>query len=567
MSMWHILLGSLAAVVAMVVAGRTTAAQGAADDNEARAQKFIANHEASIRPLEIEAGRRWWAANVSGQDEQYKLKEAAETRLELQLADPKTFAELKAVKEGPLGDPLLARQIEVLYLHYLARQVDPELLKAILARSNKIEQAFNVNRAKVGAKELSDSDVRRVLRTSTDSAERKAVWQASKGVGRVVESDLKELVRLRNRAAKKLGYRDYHVMQLALGEQSQEQVLKLFDELDALTREPFLAAKAEIDAVLARNCGIVVGELRPGHYHGPFFQESPAVFGAPDEAVYAKVDILKVCRDFYAGIGLSIDDVLARSDRYGKPGKNPHAFCIDIDRAGDVRVLANVVPDYQWLSTMLHELGHAVYSSKNIPARVPYVLRSDAHSLTTEGIAMMFERFARNADWLKSVGVEVPDPKAFQAQAAKLRRNHLLIFCRWCQVMFRFEKALYADPEQDLNRLWWDLVEKYQQIQRPEGRNEPDYAAKIHIVIAPVYYHNYMMGELFAAQVHHAIARDVLAGADPATAVYAGNKAVGRYLVERVFAPGRTLDWNHLTRHASGEDLSPRAFARDFGAK
>jgi peptidyl-dipeptidase A len=567
MSMWHILLGSLAAVLGTVVAGRTIAALGGADDNEARAQKFIANHEAAIRPLEIDVGRRWWAANVSGQDEQYKLKEEAETRLELQLADPKTFAELKAVKEGPLGDPLLARQIQVLYLQYLARQVDPELLKAILAKSNKIEQAFNVNRAKVGAKELSDSDVRRVLRTSTDSAERKAVWQASKGVGRVVESDLKELVRLRNRAAKKLGYRDYHVMQLALGEQSQEQVLKLFDELDALTREPFLAAKAEIDAVLARNCGIAVGELRPWHYHDPFFQESPAVFGAPDEAVYAKVDILKVCRDFYAGIGLPIDDVLARSDLYEKPGKNPHAFCVDIDRAGDVRVLANVVPDYQWLSTMIHELGHAVYSSKNIPASVPYVLRSDAHSLTTEGIAMMFERFARNADWLKSVGVKVPDPKAFQVQAAKLRRNHLLIFCRWCQVMFRFEKALYADPEQDLNRLWWDLVEKYQQIKRPEGRNEPDYAAKIHIVVAPVYYHNYMMGELFAAQVHHAIARDVLAGADPATAVYVGNKAVGRHLVERVFAPGRTLDWNHLTRHATGEDLSPRAFACDFGAK
>ena len=78
-----------------------------------------------------------------------------------------------------------------------------------------------------------------------------------------------------------------HVMQLALGEQSQEQVLRLFDELDALTREPFRAAKAEIDAVLARHCGISVDELRPWHYHDPFFQESPAVFGEPEDALYA----------------------------------------------------------------------------------------------------------------------------------------------------------------------------------------------------------------------------------------------------------------------------------------
>ena len=180
---------------------------------------------------------------------------------------------------------------------------------------------------------------------------------------------------------------------------------------------------------------------------------------------------------------------------------------------------------------------------------------------------MMFERFARNADWLAAMGIAVPDPKAFQERADKLRRNQLLIFSRWCQVMFRFEKSLYADPAQDLNRLWWDLVEEYQEVRRPDARNAPDYAAKIHVVSAPAYYHNYMMGELFAAQLHHAIARDVLGGADPAKALYVGNKAAGRYLIERVFAPGRTLDWNGLARHATGEDLSPKAFAQDFGAR
>jgi len=564
MSFWQVGLVSLMGVVAMAAAGRASSALSAADDNDARARAFIEKHEATVKPLEIEVARRWWAANVSGKDEDYKLKEEAETRLELKLADPKVFAELKAVKEGRLSDPLVARQIQVLYLQYLGRQIDPELIKQMLAKSNKIEQAFNLYRAKVGAKELTDNEVRRVLRTSKDSAERRAAWEASKGVGRVVEADLRDLVKLRNQAARTLGFRDYHVMQLALGEQSQEQVLKLFDELDRLTRGPFRAAKAEIDAALAKSCGEPVEALRPWHYHDPFFQESPAVFGAPEEAVYAKIDILKLCREFYRGIGLPIDDVLARSDLYEKPGKNPHAFCTDIDRNGDVRVLANVVPDYQWLSTMVHELGHAVYSSKNIPASVPYVLRTDAHPLTTEGIAMMFERFTRSAEWLRALGVEVPDAKAFDAQGAKVRRNQLLIFSRWCQVMLRFEKGLYADPEQDLNDLWWDLVEKYQEVKRPAGRNEPDYASKIHIVIAPVYYHNYMMGELFGAQVHQALAREVLGGADPAKAVYVGNQAAGRFLVERVFAPGRTLPWNQLTKHATGEELSPRAFAAEI---
>jgi peptidyl-dipeptidase A len=536
-------------------------------DADARAAQFLQMHEATVRPLEIEVNRLWWTANISGNDDDYRKKEEAETRLDVRLSDPKTFAELKAIKEGRLSDPLVSRQIAVLYLQYLAKQVDPELLKAMLAKSNAVEKAFNVYRPKVDGKEMSDNDVREVLRHSTDSARRRAVWEASKGVGRILEPDLKELVKLRNQSARKLGFKDYHVMQLFLGEQSQEQVLRLFDELDALTRGPFQTAKAEIDAALAKSYGITVDDLRPWHYHDPFFQESPEVFGDNSDAVYAAVEILKVCREFYAGIGLPVDDVLRRSDLYEKPKKNPHAFCNDIDRQGDVRVLANIVPNKEWLATMLHELGHSVYSSKNIPASMPYVLRCESHPLTTEGVAMMFERFAQSADWLLAMGVAVPEPRRFHATAAKVRRNQLLIFSRWCQVMFRFEKDLYGNPDQDLNRLWWQLAEKYQEIKPPEGRREPDYASKIHIVVAPVYYHNYLMGQLFAAQVHRAIAREVLHGADPARAVYVGNKAVGRFMAEWVFAPGRSLPWNDLTRRATGEQLNAKAFAAELGSK
>jgi peptidyl-dipeptidase A len=304
--------------------------------------------------------------------------------------------------------------------------------------------------------------------------------------------------------------------------------------------------------------------MNPWHYHDPFFQEPPAVSEVNLDSAYDHVDILKLCRDFYAGIGLPIDDVIARSDLYEKPGKSPHAFCTDIDREGDVRVLANIVPNEYWMATMLHELGHSVYSSKNIPHEVPYVLRCESHILTTEGLAMLFERFSKDADWLQAMGVRLDDPKAFDETGAKMLRDRLLIFSRWCQVMLRFEAAMYAQPDQDLNALWWDLVEKYQAVRRPAGRNAPDYASKIHIVSAPCYYHNYMMGQLFASQVHHTIAREVLGGVAPSKANYVGKRSVGDYLKQRVFGPGRTLAWDELTRHATGERLNPRAFAADF---
>src|SRR5205823_7214495 len=182
-----------------------------------------------------------------------------------------------------------------------------------------------------------------------------------------------------------------------------------------------------------------------------------------------------------------------------------------------------------------------------IPRTLPYVLRLESHILTTEGVAMMFERLSKRRAWLDKMGVKMADPDGFEDAGARALRSQLLIFSRWCQVMLRFEKGMYENPDQDLSDLWWGLVEKYQMVKRPPGRKAPDYASKIHIVLAPVYYHNYMMGELFASQMHHAIARDVYKGADPATVIYVGNKAVGEFMKKRVFALGRTIDWAALT--------------------
>ena len=536
-----------------------------------RAKQFIKAHDAKFKPLDKRAGIAWWDANISGKDEDFARKEEAQNAIDAALADPKAFAELKELKQakdkGQIDDKTVARCIDVLYLMYLEKQVDSALLKKIVAKANAVEQAFNVFRANVEGKEMPDAEVRKVLKESKDSARRKAVWGASKEVGAKVEKDLKELVQLRNEAAKQLGYPNFHALQLYLNEQDGAELIKLFDDLDQLTREPFHKAKAEIDSVLAQQYGVTAEELMPWHYHDPFFQESPAIFGVSLDTPFQKADLLQLCRDFYASIGLPIDDVIARSDLYPKKGKSPHAFCTDIDREGDVRVLGNIVNNEYWMGTMLHELGHSVYSSKNIPASLPYVIRCESHILTTEGVAMQFERFSKSSGWIQKMGLKLDDAKAFDEAARKVQRNQLLIFSRWCQVMLRFEKGMYENPQQDLNRLWWDMVEKYQGLRRPPGRNAPDYGAKYHIVGAPVYYHNYMMGELFASQLHHAIARKLYKGADPKSVVYVGNKEVGAFMRRYVFEPGATKTWNELTKNATGAYLNPEAFAQDFGGK
>ena len=236
--------------------------------------------------FEIAIGKAWWEANTTGQDEAFAKKEALENRYNELLSSPKTFEQLKALQGVDLGDLQLTRQIRLIYLDYLDKQVDVELLNRMSSKANDIEKTFNTFRAQVGDQTFTDSQVCDVLKESRDSAVRKEVWQAAKQVGSEVATELRDLVLLRNQAAHKLGFADFHAMQLELNEQDQTEVLALFDELDELTREPFARVKREIDERLAQQYDIDVDALRPWHYHDPFFQEPQSVYGTDLDAPF-----------------------------------------------------------------------------------------------------------------------------------------------------------------------------------------------------------------------------------------------------------------------------------------
>ena len=393
------LVGS-ANLVGVIALGDAVRADEPGGDLSARARQFVKTHEEKVRPLEKSAALAWWNANVSGKDEDFAAKEEAQNKLDAALADRQRFAELKAIKDGKVYEPVLARQVDVLYLAVPGKAGRPVAAPEDHRQGERDREG--VQRLSRQGGRQGDAPTAKSARCSRSPrlGRRKAVWEASKAVGPVVEADLKAWSSSATRRRASWGFANFHAMQL-----TQRADTERGSQAVRRTRRPDPRAVPRRQGARSTpgsptSYGIPVGELRPWHYHDPFFQETPAVFDADLDAPYAKADILKLCRDFYAGIGLPIDDVIARSDLYEKPGKSPHAFCTDIDREGDVRVLANIVPNEYWMGTMLHELGHSVYTSKNIPGSVPYVLRAEAHILTTEGVAMMFERFAKDADWL-----------------------------------------------------------------------------------------------------------------------------------------------------------------------
>jgi peptidyl-dipeptidase A len=528
-------------------------------------RQFVHEHVTKLEPLETRASEAWWRASTTGEPDAYRERADLQTRIEAVLSDREKFAALERFRESSDKlDPVDRRQLDLLYLSYLGRQCSPDLLAEIVERASDVEAGFATFRPEIDGRRLTQNDVEEILGGSTDDDHRRRAWEASKEAGRVVAEPVRALVRLRNRAAHELGFDDYYRLSLTLEEQSPEEIETLFDDLDRRTTAPYLAAKREIDEALSRRFGVETGSLELWHYHDPFFQEVPEPDDLDLDASFRDRDLLGIARSFFHGIGLDVAPILERSDVHERDGKNQHAFCIHIDRKGDVRVLLNLKPTSRWMSTVLHELGHGVYD-RGIGIELPYVLRHPAHTFVTEGIAMLFGRMSHSASWLSRMGLtDGADPREREDRLRSLQITRQLVFARWCQVMVRFERALYADPEADLDRLWWDLVERYQAVSRPAGRRCEDWATKIHIVSTPVYYHNYVLGEMMASQLLDAVLAR-LGQPEGNEGALVGRNSVGAFLTDRVFSQGASLPWSDLVAKATGSALSVESFVRQFG--
>ncbi len=532
---------------------------------EAEAARFVADRTATIKPLWIQWNLAYWEGTTTGKPEAFEEFERLQLDIRRIYSDPQDFAHVKALREsGQVRDPRLVRQLDKLYYSYLQNQIEPDLLKQIVALDTEVQEAYNGYRGTIGDKKVTMSDIYTIMTTEQDVARREAAWRASKEVGNVIVDDLLRLIRLRNQAARDLGFDNYHTMMVVTGEQNVSEIDAIFIELDRLTAEPFAELKQELDEILAADYGIGPDELMPWHYHDPFFQRTPLVYELDLDEYYQGRDIKELAHRYYNGVGLPIDDILARSDLYDREGKYPHAYGYDADREGDVRVLANLQDTERWMETLLHELGHALYSKYHDRSE-PWLLREPAHSFTTEAAAMIFGRLSRNAAWMQEMlGLSPEETARIKTVSERYLRFQQILFVRWVLVMWNFEKALYADPDRDLNTLWWDLVEKYQLLRRPPGPADAGWASKLHFTTAPCYYHNYLLGELLASQWHHYLVHEVFGLESDAGVSYVGDERIGAYFRDKVFGPGALYPWNEMIARSTGEPLTPQYFVEQF---
>lgn len=513
---------------------------------------FIEEITAAVRPLHRAYAAAMWKAALSGEETDNEAEKLAQAALMRYWSDPDRFALARQLDQAGHKDPILARCLRVIYLSSAKAQQDEASIERLTTLEAEVRQAYYNFRGTVGGTELTDNELDRVLRESRQTEQVRAAWEASKQVGRQVSDSIRALAHARNQAAVAAGYRDHYARSLMLNEIDEGELFELLGRLEAATDPIYSDWKASIDRERAERFAVAIEELGPWHYGDRFFQRAPETGSADLEAIFKDHDPIDLARQSYQGWGLEIDAILDRSDLYPREGKNQHAFCLDLDREGDVRTLNNLEANRRWAGTLHHELGHAVYDAL-IDRDLPWLLRKPPHTLSTEAIAILMESALDDPAWLEAVlKVSGSQAETIATAATERRRANNLVFTRWVLVMTHFERALYEDPDRDLDGLWWSLKERFQGLNRPSGRRAPDWAAKYHIALAPVYYQNYQLGLLFTAQLKSKLESEL--------DEWIGNKRVGGWLREKVFNSGAKLPWPKHIMAATGRALDPGYF-------
>ena len=500
-----------------------------------------------------------WNLSTTGRDEFAAQAEHADLEMRLFLADRTRFDTVNDMLATEDLQELERRQFTLIHNMMVENQLNRHMLEQLVSKQIALQGITTKFRGTIDGKEVNNKQIEEILRSSTDVDLRKKAWLASKQVGAMLEPGLMELIKLRNESAAELGYANYYEMSIQLQEFDSAWLKQTLDSYRDQTNALFRRVKDSIDQAVGERLGVDPDKLMPWHMSDMFFQEAPRTSDV-DLAVYYRNKgqhvVEQLATATYDAIGLDIRDIIARSDLYERPGKDQHAFTMHLDNKGDVRVLANLRPNETEMETMLHEMGHAVYD-KYTDMTLPPVLRQPAHIFTTEAVAMFFGRMSRDPKWYNQiVGIDDASFEKLQTDLPVAIRNQMLVSTRWITHFALFERELYRTEQGD-SRLWYEGVQDIQYLNVPEERLEkPDWAAKYHFAMAPVYYHNYLLGEMLASQFDHTLrARD-----DGQVLAPQG----GSWFRENVFTPGAKFSWNTMIQHATGEQLNPSYLVNQF---
>ncbi len=585
--MKNIITLGIGLTIALFILGCQSGDTSSAQNSEV--DEFLDAYVDTFLPLYVASAEAEWLANtriipgdtaISAQLERANNALAAFTGNAFNIRKAKEFLS----QSGGLSET--QKRIFTDILHRAGN--NPATMKDVVAQRITAENRQNEKlygfTYKVDSMEVTTGQIDEALRTLTDPAERLKWWEASKEVGKTLNSGLLELRDLRNKSVQGLDYANFYQYEVAEYGMSSGEMMTLLEQLIyeiwPLYRELHTWARYE----LAERYGAVeVPDMIPAHWlpnrwgqdwsalveveginlDSALQNQEPAWIIEQGEAFYKSLGFSELPRSFYE-----------KSSLYPLPAdseikKNNHASAWHMDLQQDVRCLMSVTPTADYYETVHHELGHIYYYLTYANPDVPILLRGGANRAFHEAIGSLMGLAAMQRPFLADRGLisdTAPSDTVRNRLLLKEALNYVVFIPFSAGVMSHFEHTLYntSIDTSAFNKEWWKLKEKFQGIVPPyeRGSEYNDAATKTHINDDPAQYYDYALSYVLLFQLHEFIASEILDQDVHATNYY-GSKETGDFL-KKLMETGANNDWRKLIRENLGAKLSANALVQYF---
>ncbi len=494
-----------------------------------------------LENVSVDLEKKCWDFYINSTPENMQKYEDVQDNYSKLFRDKKTYEKFKKIDKNSLS------KHEAKQLKNLLKEFDEELntgeeLKKLRQKENEIAKKFNSYVLKIDDKEITKTEVTKILQNEENPEIRRKAHEAKIACGDLIAEDMIEFVKMRNEYAKTKGYENYFEYKLKEDYEVENEFLeKLIDEVYSKTQNTIkeIQTKKQNDLKNFFN----VDELKAYHY-GLLLSDNPE---KSVNEVLDKNDITLISKNMYKKMGYDVDKMVADGrltlDLFPRKGKNTHGFCFGVEAGKDSRILANLTNNVISLDTLNHEMGHCVYDL-GIDTKLPFLDRTAASPAVTEAVAMMMGDVIKR----ENVLAEFLDKDLLEKFKNSIKEDEVS-FVSKSLLIIDFEREFYSNPNQNPAELWNNLRGKY--LNRFEAPDN-EWATIPHYLSHPAYYQNYFRANLMKAQIYNYLKSKL--------GDITENSESAKFMDENIFALGASIDEYELIEKLTGKEFSADDF-------
>jgi peptidyl-dipeptidase A len=552
------------------------------------ASEFVADAEANLAKLSIEANRAEWIYSNFITEDTAALSAAMGEKV---TSTSVQYATQAAKYAGLSLDPVVARKLHSLRSSLiLPAPLDPAKNAELAKISAELNGLYGKGKYCFASGEcMSQTQLSALMAESKDPKVLLEAWQGWREIAKPMRPLFQREVELANEGARDLGFSDLSELwrsQYDMEPQAfSDELDRLWGEIKPLYDSLHCYVRGELNQQYGDEVVSKTGPI-PAHLLGNMWaQQWGTIYNsvAPKDADpgfdvtellakngYDETKMVKQAESFFTSLGFdALPESFWSRSLFVQPKDRDvvcHASAWDLDNLDDIRIKMCIQKTAEDFSVIHHELGHNFY--QRAYKDQPYIFKGSANDGFHEAIGDTIA-LSITPKYLQQIGLldTVPDASKDIGLLLQQALNKIafmpfgLMIDQWRWQVFNGQ----IKPE-NYNQAWWELREKYQGVKAPIERTEADFdpGAKYHVP-GNVPYTRYFLAHVLQFQFHKALC-DIAGDKGPVhrCSIY-GNKEAGAKL-NQMLEMGSSKPWPEALEVVTGSKQMDAKAVLDYFA-